>query len=173
MKNDLPFAEGKKSTKLWLAAKPPKDYRWPCPPDRNIAPLIRALNTLPFLSTLYSCGGHIRTKKEVFELLAGGANATNMAKDDTFGAYSGAWLSFTTDGSAESVRFVRALKKMVGAWKDALFMKLSTGDHTFVVNITGAENGKPAKSFRGAQVLDKEAADRMEQIVALIRRHKR
>lgn len=170
MQYDLPFAEAKNATKLWLAGTPAQNYRWPHPPDQNIAPLIAALNELPFLYTYACCGGHIRTKREMLELLVGSTKNVKVSLGETFGCYSGPWFSFTTDGSAESARFVEALRRVVGAWGEASFEQLPMDEHTFGVNFTETRGGKHAESFIEACALEQEAEKRMDEVVVFIHR---
>ena len=171
MARELPFAQGKKAAELWLSGSPTNDNWWPAPPDANIAPLIRALNSLPFLYTHACCGGHIRTKKAVLQLLVGGKSDQTTAGDEDFGCYSGAWFSFTVDGSAKSERFVEELRGQVMKWLGASFQELSGGDRTYGVNLTGADSNAPAKGLEEARALEKKANERMVLLITLIRRY--
>ncbi len=171
MSRGLSFAEGKKATDAWLSGKPAKDNYWPMPPDANIAPLIRALNTLPFLYTHACCGGHIRTKKAVRELLVGGISTRKLAGDDEFGAYSGAWFSFTVDGSSRGERFVRALRALIRRRRGSSLERLPGDDRTWGVQLTGARESAPAESLKEARALERSAERRIAEVLALVHRH--
>lgn len=165
--------QGKRGAKLWLSGKPAKDNYWPMPPDANIAALVRALNKLPFLYTHACCGGHIRTKQAVRALLVGGAGRRKLTDDGEFGCYSGAWVSFTINGSPESMEFVRELKHMVSLWDDASLETLPAGVRTFGLQMTAARGSPSIGNFTQACACERQANRRIARVGELAKRFTR
>ena len=169
MRAALPFAEGKKAADSWLAGTLPKDYLWPdAPLDANIAPLIVALNKLPFLYTHSCCGGHKRSRKEVNKLLGIVTRVSPDTLDDGRVNYSGACFSFTIDGSEESKSFVHVLSTLVNHL-EYTSIETRSGGLEFAVSLM--QQAKPGDFIapEEADVLALEADARIHMVIGTVK----
>lgn len=166
MTQELLFTLEKKAVKKWLRGKQATNA-WSTPLDENIATLIHTLNKLPFAYTHACCGGHVRTVNEMRKLLGVPPDASANASSDEFGGYSGAWFSFTVDGSDKSTRFVDTIRSLVSTWPGAPIDNLPQGERAFAVTLSGDKN-KTATSYKEAFAMDDMASERIAHLIVFI-----
>lgn len=143
--------EQKEAVRAWLCGKIKSWHSVEeLPLDEDIAPLIYVLNELPFLYTMGSSGGEVRTLK------------------NGYASFSGSWFTFTIDGSKEGDQFVAEIRALVGGYENASCKTLHSEDR-YAVILASQPKSSPTIIYEEAVQKQKQTKELIEKIAALAR----
>ncbi len=143
------FKGRKESIKLWLNGQIKSWHSLDeLPLDKNIASLVHALNELPFIYTMGSCGGHVYAK-------------------DGYAVFHGSWFAFTIDGSQEGTCFVEELKVLIGKFEGTSCEILQT-ENKYAVVLARQPQNRETIALKEAEHKQRQTQELIEKIAQLI-----
>ena len=160
------FSEDKEWFRLYLQQVVAGRIPHEPPLDENIRTVIEALNDLPFLYTMGSCGGHVRTRESII------VDPRWMGREDLifsgYAVYTGSWFTFTVDGLQQSELFVLELEKLLRGRPHAYVKQMpQTGPFAYAVVLAYQEEGKESVTKEEAEQLTGQTSELVEKVTEL------
>ena len=165
------FLKDKAGWHLYLQRVILREIPHELPLDDNVHSLVEALNNLPFLYTMGSCGGHVKTRENML------TNPYWIGKEDLifsgYAVYMSGWFTFTIDGSQRSKRFVEELMKLLQKYRHTDLKNMpQTSPFAYAVILARQEKNQASITKEEAEEFAGQTQDLIQQITELAKRFK-